>query len=143
MRKSVCACVAFVLRVQDRATKQGEESAALQTSPVMLFFFWGGGARVYGFQGQGGWRELLGRFKAGNGKLLDLEFLTDDKGGCVSSCPASLFSLNDVSPFSSLSPPFFLLFLAPCPPVCFVSRFAQRLPSNPSKHPPFFFLCFL
>ncbi|EGD75978.1 saccharopine dehydrogenase [Salpingoeca rosetta] len=32
------------------------------------------------YKGQGGWKELLARFRAGGGKLLDLEFLTDATG---------------------------------------------------------------
>merc|ERR1740117_1774294 len=32
------------------------------------------------FKEQGGWREILGRFTAGGGSILDLEFLADDKG---------------------------------------------------------------
>jgi saccharopine dehydrogenase (NAD+, L-lysine-forming) len=32
----------------------------------------------YAFQNQVGWKELLGRFVAGGGKLLDLEYLVDD-----------------------------------------------------------------
>jgi saccharopine dehydrogenase (NAD+, L-lysine-forming) len=32
------------------------------------------------FKNQGGWKELLHRFDAGKGTILDLEFLNDDKG---------------------------------------------------------------
>lgn len=32
------------------------------------------------YKSQGGWREILARFQRGNGLLLDLEFLVDDKG---------------------------------------------------------------
>jgi saccharopine dehydrogenase (NAD+, L-lysine forming) len=33
------------------------------------------------FKNQGGWKELLHRFDAGNGTILDLEFLQDGNGG--------------------------------------------------------------
>lgn len=32
------------------------------------------------YKQQAGWKDVLGRFKRGNGTLLDLEFLTDEKG---------------------------------------------------------------
>ena len=32
------------------------------------------------YKQQGGWKDVLGRFEKGNGLLLDLEFLQDDKG---------------------------------------------------------------
>lgn len=32
------------------------------------------------FKNQGGWKELLHRFDAGNGTILDLEFLNDSNG---------------------------------------------------------------
>jgi hypothetical protein len=34
----------------------------------------------FGFQQQGGWKELLGRFDKGGGHVLDIEFLTNEKG---------------------------------------------------------------
>ena len=37
------------------------------------------------FKQQAGWRELLGRFAAGNGSLLDLEFLNDESGRRVAA----------------------------------------------------------
>ena len=37
------------------------------------------------FKSQGGWREMLARFTAGGGTLLDLEFLTDDRGRRVAA----------------------------------------------------------
>ncbi|SAM03478.1 hypothetical protein [Absidia glauca] len=37
------------------------------------------------FKNQGGWKELLHRFDAGNGTILDLEFLNDDKGRRVAA----------------------------------------------------------
>jgi saccharopine dehydrogenase (NAD+, L-lysine forming) len=32
------------------------------------------------FKQQGGWKDLLARFERGQGLLLDIEFLHDDKG---------------------------------------------------------------
>jgi saccharopine dehydrogenase (NAD+, L-lysine-forming) len=32
------------------------------------------------FKGQAGWKDVLGRFDHGQGTLLDLEFLNDDRG---------------------------------------------------------------
>lgn len=40
---------------------------------------------AHAFKQQTGWRELLARFQAGGGILLDLEFLTDDKGRRVAA----------------------------------------------------------
>ncbi|KAJ3385992.1 saccharopine dehydrogenase (NAD+, L-lysine-forming) [Chytriomyces confervae] len=37
------------------------------------------------FKGQAGWREVLDRFKRGNGTLLDLEFLVDERGRRVAA----------------------------------------------------------
>ncbi|KAI8336092.1 hypothetical protein BC941DRAFT_354363 [Chlamydoabsidia padenii] len=37
------------------------------------------------FKNQGGWKELLHRFDAGKGTILDLEFLNDDKGRRVAA----------------------------------------------------------
>ncbi|KAI8804228.1 hypothetical protein BJ742DRAFT_713363 [Cladochytrium replicatum] len=37
------------------------------------------------FKGQGGWKDVLGRFHRGGGLLLDLEFLTDDNGRRVAA----------------------------------------------------------
>jgi saccharopine dehydrogenase (NAD+, L-lysine-forming) len=37
------------------------------------------------YKNQGGWKELLGRFISGKGKLLDLEFLVDDVGRRVAA----------------------------------------------------------
>eukprot|EP00127_Corallochytrium_limacisporum_P001411 Clim_evm33s55 gene=Clim_evmTU33s55 len=37
------------------------------------------------FKGQDGWKDILGRFARGNGTILDLEFLTDDKGRRVAA----------------------------------------------------------
>eukprot|EP00039_Didymoeca_costata_P032030 m.36608 g.36608 ORF g.36608 m.36608 type:complete len:362 (+) comp9156_c0_seq2:101-1186(+) len=37
------------------------------------------------YKDQGGWKELLGRFSAGGGTLLDLEFLTHDNGRRVAA----------------------------------------------------------
>ncbi|MEM1365622.1 MAG: saccharopine dehydrogenase [Pseudomonadota bacterium] len=34
----------------------------------------------HAFKGQAGWRDLLARFERGNGRLLDLEYLTNDEG---------------------------------------------------------------
>jgi len=37
------------------------------------------------YKNQGGWKDILGRFAAGNGLLLDLEFLVDDNGRRVAA----------------------------------------------------------
>ncbi|RKP13332.1 saccharopine dehydrogenase Lys3 [Piptocephalis cylindrospora] len=37
------------------------------------------------FKGQAGWKELIGRFEAGKGKILDLEFLNDERGRRVAA----------------------------------------------------------
>lgn len=37
------------------------------------------------YKNQDGWEDILGRFKRGNGKLLDLEFLVDDNGRRVAA----------------------------------------------------------
>ena len=37
------------------------------------------------FKYQAGWKELLKRFEKGGGKVLDLEFLTNDKGRRVAA----------------------------------------------------------
>ncbi|KAI8619752.1 saccharopine dehydrogenase [Chytriomyces sp. MP71] len=37
------------------------------------------------YKGQAGWREVLDRFNRGNGTLLDLEFLVDDRGRRVAA----------------------------------------------------------
>eukprot|EP00911_Craspedida_sp_UC1_P000594 UC1_evm1s453 len=39
----------------------------------------------HAYKGQGGWKELLGRFKSGGGMLLDLEFLVDEAGRRVAA----------------------------------------------------------
>jgi saccharopine dehydrogenase (NAD+, L-lysine-forming) len=36
-------------------------------------------------QNQAGWKEILMRFRAGGGELLDLEFLVNDKGQRVAA----------------------------------------------------------
>lgn len=38
------------------------------------------------FKNQGGWKELLHRFDAGNGTILDLEFLNDSNGKFDTCC---------------------------------------------------------
>lgn len=57
------------------------------------------------YKEQEGWRDLLGKFKAGNGKIIDLEFMTDDKGkrtnafgywaGYVGAALGALFAKSD------------------------------------------------
>lgn len=37
------------------------------------------------FKDQGGWKEVLGRWPAGNGTLYDLEFLQDERGRRVAA----------------------------------------------------------
>jgi saccharopine dehydrogenase (NAD+, L-lysine-forming) len=37
------------------------------------------------YKNQAGWQDILGRFRDGNGTLLDLEFLTDDRGRRVAA----------------------------------------------------------
>ncbi|ORX93653.1 Formate/glycerate dehydrogenase catalytic domain-like protein [Basidiobolus meristosporus CBS 931.73] len=37
------------------------------------------------FKNQGGWKDILGRFVAGNGTILDLEFLNDENGRRVAA----------------------------------------------------------
>jgi len=44
------------------------------------------------YKQQGGWEKVLGRFARGKGTLLDLEFLTDDKGRRVAVCDISSVS---------------------------------------------------
>lgn len=34
------------------------------------------------YKNQAGWREILNRFGAGGGTILDLEFLNDERGAC-------------------------------------------------------------
>jgi hypothetical protein len=47
------------------------------------------------YKNQGGWQEILRRFQRGDGTLLDLEFLVDDKGRRVAAFgrPAGMTSL--------------------------------------------------
>ena len=46
-------------------------------------------------QQQGGWKELLGRFDAGGGTILDIEFLTNDKGAfCARPFPSVSLHLS-------------------------------------------------
>lgn len=40
---------------------------------------------AHAYKNQNGWKELLNRFKEGNGKLYDLEFLTDQNGRRVAA----------------------------------------------------------
>lgn len=40
---------------------------------------------AHAYKGQAGWREVLGRFKAGGGTLLDLEYLTSEDGRRVAA----------------------------------------------------------
>jgi hypothetical protein len=55
---------------------------------------------AYCYKQQGGWQKVLSRFPLGGGTLLDLEFLTDDRGRRVAAVSSQFLGVNPPSKMS-------------------------------------------
>lgn len=138
----MCACVAFVLRVQDRATKQGEESAALQTSPVMLFFFWGGVRACMGFRVKVAGVNCLDGSRLVTASFLILSSSLTTRVG-VSALVQLHCSLSMMYLLSPLCPPlFFFCSLRPAHQFVLYHALHSAFRPTQANTPPFFSFVF-